>query len=154
MKYFKFSTARNIYNSEPQEKYDIRSGYYDYTDLQVDNYFTCDYIELGALSYQNGVYEISYKTPENNVWSIYEDGSSDLMQMLNEINKERSGLDSIIADELQEIFDEIKDESEELANYIDNLDNLKIFLKNLRIAINDNYPDFDEIDVDEEEEED
>ena len=108
---FKFSTARDIYNYGTQEKYDIRSGDYDYVNLQVDNHFTCDCIEIGALSYQNGVCEISFDTPENDLWAIYEDGSSDLMQMLNEINCKRSGLNTIIVDELQEIFDEIKDES-------------------------------------------
>jgi len=148
MKNFKIENSRNIYNFGTQEKHDIRSGDYDYINLQVDNYFTCDDIELGALSYQNGVCEISYNTPENNMWNVYEDGSSDLMQKLNEINEDRSDILTIKNEELDEILEQIKDESVKLASYIENIENLKIFLKNLRIAINDNYPDFDEIDID------
>jgi len=148
MKNFKIENSRNIYNFGTQEEYDIRSGDYDYINLQVDNYFTCDDIELGALSYQNGVCEISYNTPENNMWNVYEDGSSDLMQKLNEINEDRSDILTIKNEELDEILEQIKDESVKLASYIENIENLKIFLKNLRIAINDNYPDFDEIDID------
>lgn len=148
MKEYKIKNSRNIYNFGTQEKHDIRSGDYNYVNLQVDNHFTCDGIEIGSLSYQNGVCEISYSTPENNLWSIYSDGSSDLMYLLNEINDNRKCLKTISIDELQEIFDEIKNESIELFNYIENLDNLKIFLKNLRVAINENYPDFDSIDLD------
>jgi hypothetical protein len=116
--------------------------------LQVDNYFTCDDIELGALSYQNGDCEISYDTPENNLWSVYDDASSDLMKLLQKINEERNCIKSITLEQLQDIFDEIKNESQKLSNHIENLENLRIFLKNLRIAINDNYPDFNEIDID------
>lgn len=148
MKKFQIKIEKKIYNFGTQEKHDIRHGDYDYINLQVDNYFTCDNIELGILSYQNGVCEISYNTPENNLWSIYSDASNDLMELLNKINNNRKCLKTITIDELQEIFNEIKDESVELANYIDNLDNIKIFLKNLRVAINDNYPDFDSIDLD------
>jgi hypothetical protein len=148
MKNFKIENSRNIYNFGTEENvYDIRDGYYDYTGLQVDNYFTCDDIELGALSYHNGVCEISYDTPENNLWRVYADASSDLMKLLEQINDDRNDIKSITITELQDIFDEIKDESQELSNHIENLENLKIFLKNLRIAINDNYPDFNEIDI-------
>ncbi len=148
MKNFKIENSKNIFNFGTQEKYDIRSGDYDYVNLQVDNYFTCDDIELGALSYHNGVCEISYDTPENNLWRVYADASSDLMKLLEQINDDRNDIKSITITELQDIFDEIKDESQELSNHIENLENLKIFLKNLRIAINDNYPDFNEIDID------
>jgi hypothetical protein len=148
MKNFKIENSKNVYNFGTQEKHDIRSGDYDYVNLQVDNYFTCDDIELGALSYQNGDCEISYDTPENNLWSVYADASSDLMKLLQKINKERNCIKSITLEQLQDIFDEIKNESQKLSNHIENLENLRIFLKNLRIAINDNYPDFNEIDID------
>jgi hypothetical protein len=148
MKKFKIENSKNVYNFGTQEKHDIRSGDYDYVNLQVDNYFTCDDIELGALSYQNGDCEISYDTPENNLWSVYADASSDLMKLLQQINEERNCIKSITLHQLQDIFDKIKNESQKLSNHIENLENLKIFLKNLRIAINDNYPDFNEIDID------
>jgi hypothetical protein len=148
MKNFKIENSKNVYNFGTQEKHDIRSGDYEYVNLQVDNYFTCDDIELGALSYQNGDCEISYDTPENNLWSVYDDASSDLMKLLQKINEERNCIKSITLEQLQDIFDEIKNESQKLSNHIENLENLRIFLKNLRIAINDNYPDFNEIDID------
>ena len=148
MKNFKIENSKNVYNFGTQEKHDIRDGDYEYVNLQVDNYFTCDDIELGALSYQNGDCEISYDTPENNLWSVYADASSDLMKLLQQINEERNCIKSITLHQLQDIFDEIKNESQELSNHIENLENLRIFLKNLRIALNNNYPDFDEIDID------
>jgi hypothetical protein len=148
MKNFKIENSKNVYNFGTQEKHDIRSGDYDYVNLQVDNYFTCDDIELGALSYQNGDCEISYDTPENNLWSVYADASSDLMKLLHQINEERNCIKSITLEQLQDIFDKIKNESQKLSNHIENLENLRIFLKNLTIAINDNYPDFNEIDID------
>jgi hypothetical protein len=148
MKNFKIENSKNVYNFGTQEKHDIRSGNYDYVNLQVDNYFTCDDIELGTLSYQNGDCEISCDTPENNLWSVYADASSDLMKLLQQINEERNCVQSITLHELQDIFDKIKNESQKLSNHIENLENLRIFLKNLRIAINDNYPDFNEIDID------
>lgn len=149
---FQIKYETNILNFGSQDKYDIREGDYEYISLQVDIIFFIEcnnnvYLDLGVLSYNNGVCEISYDTPENDIWEIYEDGSSAELLFLFEIDQNRTCLTKITSNELEDIFDEIKDNHLELANYIENLENLKIFLKNFRLSIKNSYPDFDKIDT-------
>jgi hypothetical protein len=146
-KQFKIKTSSKYYNFGDQEISNTNFDYI-YTSLQVDTTFTCDDIEIGVLSYQNGASVISYNSPENDFWQVYKDASSDLMIELNTTDENTKCFQSITNQELDEIFDAIKSYSIQLASYIENKENLKVFLQNLRKSIIESYPNFCNIDLD------
>lgn len=117
--------------SELQNVYHFENNRHSYKENGEFNYYQVEYeyrlidndinIRLGVLAFQNGQFNFNYEA-EADLWSLYEDASEGIIETIfykistNEANK----IEKYINIHLDDILDEINEDTTELKAYLDN----------------------------------
>ena len=135
----KIETNFKIYHFTEQEDFD---SYQVETEYRlIDNDIN---IRLGVLGFQNGQYDLNYEV-QADLWAVYADASEGIIETIFDKiatrEDERDNIERYININLDDILDEINEETKKLQAYINNdKDKLKKLLTLLSHKFIENNP--------------
>ena len=114
----KIETNTKIYHFIEQEDFD---SYQVETEYRlIDNDIN---IRLGVLGFQNGQFDFNYQA-DPDLWSLYEDASEGIIETIFDkiasCEDEKDNIEKYININLDDILDEINEETKKLQAYINN----------------------------------
>lgn len=135
----KIETNAKIYHFIEQEDFDSYQVEFNYR--LIDNNIN---INLGTLGFQNGQFDFNYQA-DPDLWSLYEDASEGIIETIYDkiasCEDERDKIEKYIDIHLDDILDEINEETKKLQAYINNdKDKLKQLLTLLSHKFIENAP--------------
>lgn len=141
--------------SELQNVYHFSDNQHSYEEVEEFNYYQVEHkyilvdndinINLGVLAFQNGNFNLNYKA-DKDIWSLYSDASEGFVETVYRRigNSEQNRIEHYVDLHLDDILDEINENTEKLKAYVNNdKDKLKQILILLSNEFNNNEPDYD-----------
>lgn len=141
--------------SELQNVYHFSNNEHSYEEVEEFNYYQVEHkyilidndinINLGVLAFQNGNFNLNYKA-DKDIWNLYSDASEGFVETIyGRIGgSEQNKIEYYVNIHLDDILDEINENTKKLKAYINNdKDKLKQILILLSNEFNNNEPDYD-----------
>ena len=135
----KIETNTKIYHFIEQKDFDSYQVEFNYK--LIDNNIN---INLGTLGFQNGQYDLNYEV-QADLWAVYADASEGIIETIFDkiasCEDERDKIEKYVDIHLDDILDEINEETKKLQAYINNdKDKLKKLLTLLSHKFIENNP--------------